>query len=268
MFRVVQCADCGLGFVSPRPTADAIGIFYPKSFYADREISRERQRYDAQAAYLADLRPGRLLDVGCAGGAFLRIMQERGWEVEGVDRFEMGGNEYGLPIHYGELPALRLPSSSFDAVTAWGVLEHLHDPLLYLREIARVLTPGGRFVALVTNLRSVWSRYAYGEDVPRHLYFFSAKTVRRFATEVGLRVTDIDYSSSVLRADGRDVLRVRMLRALGFDWRQIYSESDRGIVLRLAERAATILGRIVCIRSIETTLRVAGIIVVTMEKPA
>lgn len=265
---MVRCVVCGLGFVNPRPTADAIKEFYPPAFYAGREISRQGGRYDAQAAFLADLRPGRLLDVGCAGGAFLRVMQNRGWMVEGVDRFAMGGNEHGLDIHYGELPALKLPSSNFDVVTAWGVLEHLHDPLEYLREIARVLRPGGRFVALVTNLRSVWSRYAYGEDIPRHLYFFSAGTLRRYAVETGLRLTATDYSSSVLRADGRDVFRVLILRALGFDWQQIYREGGTRGALRFAERGANVLGRMITTRRVESAFGIAGVMVSTMERPA
>lgn len=267
-FQVVRCLICGLGFLNPRPTRDAIKAFYPAAFYAGRDISRQGPRYEAQAAFLADLRPGRLLDVGCAGGAFLRVMQSRGWIVEGVDRFEIGGNEHGLDLHYGDLPTLNLPPARFDAVTAWGVLEHLHDPLGYLREIARVLRPGGRFVALVTNLHSVWSRYAFGEDIPRHLYFFSTGTLRRYAVETGLRLTAIDYSSSVLRADGRDVFRVRMLRALGFSWREVYRGGGGRGVLRFAERGATILGRIVTTRVLERALGIPGVVVGIMERPA
>jgi SAM-dependent methyltransferase len=265
-FDVVRCRACGLGYVNPRPTRQAIAHFYPPAFYERRGVEYERKRYETQAQYLADRVPGRILDVGCARGAFLKILHERGWEVEGTDRFA-AGNDFGFPIRYGEFPDLRYPTASFDVVTAWGVFEHLHDPMSYFRETARVLKPGGRFVCLVTNLNSAWSRFAYADDVPRHLYFFSARSLRRYADEVGLRLCRVDYSGSVLRPDTTDLFRVRALRRLGVPWQEIYRPGRRSIPVTVVELAARAMGRTLFDGPLEAWLHLTGVIVAIMERP-
>lgn len=267
VFDAVRCKRCGLGFVNPRPTLEAIKPFYPKNFYDRRDVDVERPRYEVQARYVDPFSPGRVLDIGCAGGAFLVVLQERGWDVFGMDRFDLGRNVYGLPIRYGELPDLAYPSDYFDLVTAWAVFEHLHDPMAYFREVGRILKPGGHFVCLVTNLNSVWSRFAYCEDIPRHLYFFSARSLGRYAARNGLELQRLDYSGSAMWPDSRDVFRVNFLRWLGREWTDIYQPPpDRPWLMKAAEKVARLVGRVLFANRIEALLRVTGIIVAVMEK--
>lgn len=267
VFNAVRCRRCGLGFINPRPTRESIRIFYPDVFYEHREVESERRRYDLQAQVLDSYPPGRVLDIGCAGGAFLKVLQERGWQACGMDLFE-SRNDCGLPVRYGELPELGYPSNDFDVVTAWAVFEHLHDPKAYFLEVGRALKPGGRFICLVTNVNSVWSRLAYCEDIPRHLYFYSPRTLRRYAALAGLRVERIDYSCRIFLPDSTDVFRVQLLRRLGFDWSEIYRSPDRlPVPVRLLARGARLLGVLLVHRNIETLLRIGGIMTAVMEKP-
>jgi SAM-dependent methyltransferase len=101
-------------------------------------------------------RPGRLLDIGCGHGYFMKLASEWGWETEGVEISEaareyakqkFGFNVYGRPV--GELS---LPEGSYDVVTLWGVLDVLPDPLAELKEIYRILKPGGIIYLRVNNL--------------------------------------------------------------------------------------------------------------------
>lgn len=266
-FDAVRCRGCGLGFVNPRPTREAMRAFYPPRFYERRGVEDEGARYERQARYLDGLPPGRVLDIGCAGGAFLKVLAERGWQPSGMDLFE-SGNEHGFPLRYGDLPALAYPADHFDAVTAWAVFEHLHDPAAYFREVGRLLRPGGRFVCLVTNLRSVWSRLAYGEDIPRHLYFYSPATLRRYAALGGLRVRRIEYSTEIFPPDSTDVFRVRLLRGLGYGWPEIHGRGAApGLDARALARAARLLGVVLMRPRLLAVLGLGGIVVATLEKP-
>jgi SAM-dependent methyltransferase len=266
-FDVVRCRGCGLGYVNPRPTRAGIARFYPPAFYERREVSDERARYERQAAFLDGYARGRVLDIGCATGAFLAVLAERGWEPEGMDLLP-SGRRLDVPVRYGELPDLRYPTARFDAVTAWAVFEHLHDPAAYFREVGRILKPGGHFVCLVTNLDSVWSRFAYGEDVPRHLHFFSTRTLARYAALAGLRLERVDRSGAVFPADSTDVFRVRLLRRLGVDWRAIHGPASgwppaARPLARLARAAGVVLLR----PRLESWLGIGAILIAVMEKP-
>ncbi len=207
-FTVVRCADCGLIRQNPRPTAATIGYYYPSSYepYAlaiDDEPSRWRRwdrRYGMakRCRSIERLQPaGRLLDVGCATGIFLSEMQRRGgWQTEGVEpnaeAAAYARDRLGLVVHNSRLPEANLPASSFDVITLWNVLEHMHDPLVNLREIARLLRPGGLFVFSIPNMASLeagwFGPYWLGWELPRHLCFFSQPVMERALGRLGLDV--------------------------------------------------------------------------------
>ena len=84
--------------------------------------------------------------MGCGSGRFLERLQESGWEVEGVEPANVPAQrcrDRGLNVHLGHFESLKLDDESFDAVFAWMVIEHLHDPAAALREIHRLLKPDG-----------------------------------------------------------------------------------------------------------------------------
>ncbi len=120
-FKIVQCANCGLCFVNPRPTYETIQVFYPQEYYFGRKEGESniiQNRFKKEAGYLKNLKKGRLLDVGCAGGGFLETMQRRGWEVYGMDISGPSTPEGNFDIKHGELHELKYPSDFFDVVTA------------------------------------------------------------------------------------------------------------------------------------------------------
>lgn len=190
-FRVVECLDCGLGYVNPRPSSEEIADYYPPKFYETfSEDAAHEKRYSVQAALLPaisnDIQKPLLLDVGCASGSFPRYMKARGWDVEGVEPSTNAKTIEDFPIHRSTFDKLIMNSPTFDAITAWAVLEHTHDPSAYFRKAAALLKPGAPFIFLVTNFDSLSSRALFREDVPRHLYFFSKSTLTEFARKAGL----------------------------------------------------------------------------------
>jgi SAM-dependent methyltransferase len=213
--RLVRCRRCGLVYQNPRPTLAEMGQHYPAEYepYTDYASQRQvnpllRRAYDyginKRCRFITrHKKNGRLLDVGCAAGTFLLGMrQQGGWEVEGVEP-SVGTAElarrHDLKVFTGTLEEAHYPADSFDAVTMWDVLEHVHDPAGTIREIRRILKPGGVLLVRVPNLGS-WDARLFGNtwaglDAPRHLFVFTPSVLRRMLEEGGLPV--IEESSKI-----------------------------------------------------------------------
>jgi SAM-dependent methyltransferase len=157
--------------------------------------------------YLRRVADGEVLDVGCGGGAFLAGMRSLGWRVLGVEpdprAVEVARTVRGLDVREGTLEEQRFPADRFDAVTSSHVIEHVHDPVAFLGECARVVKRGGRVVVVTPNTESLGRRRLgtswIGLDPPRHLHLFSCATLRRLAERAGLSV--LSARSSVRNAE-------------------------------------------------------------------
>jgi SAM-dependent methyltransferase len=207
----VQCPSCDLVYQNPRPTQEEMGQHYPPEYesYTDSSVDRELPWLTKKAyAYGISKRRrvvtrrkkgGRILDVGCATGTFLLGMKELpDWEVAGVEISPHAANiarKNQLEVFTGTLEEAQLPSSRFDAVTLWDVLEHLHNPMTSLEEIHRILKPGGILVLRVPNGAS-WDAKWFGQtwagwDAPRHLYVFTAITLKKMLEANGFRISNM-----------------------------------------------------------------------------
>lgn len=212
LWNLVQCRTCSLGYLNPRPTVAESEKYYPQEYFGHR--ARATRRYEREATYVPGP-PGKLLDIGAAGGDFMAVMRGRGWDVVGVEP-STSENPYGLDIRHQRFPEeCNLESRSFDVVTAWAVFEHLHDPATAFRRAADLVQPGGHLIVQVPNLRSINTRYARLEDIPRHVYFFSPNTLEQYAGLAGLRVEAIHHTTDLHGGSGRGVLRRLLIRALG-----------------------------------------------------
>ena len=206
-FTVVECNECGLGFVNPRPTLAEMQKHYPPEYYQGPPTNSHQRyltrRFTAEASYLKELETGngrkKLLDVGCANGDFPRFMAARGWEVEGVEISESSERITDFPVYGEEFQKIPVNEPRYDAVTAWAVLEHVHDPMVYFRKASQVLKKGGLFVFLVPNFASVASRHLFCEDVPRHLYFYTRDTVRQYADKTGFVLEKEDNGRKIYK---------------------------------------------------------------------
>jgi len=214
-FQVVRCQRCGLYFTNPRPDPVGIEQFYPPGYGPHRRRSRLiRARLTGWLGALFGRDPerhgpawhgqGRLLDVGCGSGSFLYRMHRRGWSVVGLDvsaqAVDYVRESLRLPAFLGSLPHPSIPAQSFDVVTIWQCLEHVHRPLDLLQAAHRALAPGGRLYVSVPNIAGAPFRWFRGDwlglDVPRHLIHFAPDTLARMLSEAGFRVEKIRLQRS------------------------------------------------------------------------
>ncbi|MFA0754087.1 MAG: hypothetical protein IMHGJWDQ_001870 [Candidatus Fervidibacter sp.] len=146
----------------------------------------------------AMLRPwkehGRLLDIGCGNGSYLAMMKRLGWEVVGTEidpkAADIATSSLGIFVHVGDLKDAPFEHASFDVITMSHVIEHVADPIDFLRTAARFLKPGGEMIVVTPNLSSLGSRIFgadwYCLDPPRHLYLFTPASVRLLFTKLRL----------------------------------------------------------------------------------
>jgi SAM-dependent methyltransferase len=207
-------------------------LHYPDSYYYGRDPSVPVQyaRYRKQLAILPK-KTGKLLDVGCATGAWLLIAQNAGWECYGTDFVSVQGQIPKIDIRIGAFPSINYESDFFDVVTAWGVMEHIYAPSQYFSAVRRVLKNGGRFIFLVPNANSLWSRWAYKEDIPRHVQFFTKKSIVNYSRKYGFDIAHINITNNIYSrpATGRGMFKRNILRLLGCSWSDIVEDKITGI---------------------------------------
>ena len=207
-FVIWQCGACSLRFTQDVPDEDSIGPYYQSQDYISHSntnkgllnklYQRVRKLTLSQKANLIinhTKDKGRVLDIGAGIGAFLSVMKEKGWEVKGIEPDEGARKNarqlFGL--HLEEPPVLnQLPSGSYDAITLWHVLEHVHSLHEYIEQLKHLLTQEGKLFIAVPNYTSVdaaaYRNYWAAYDVPRHLYHFAPKSIETLMAQHGLQV--------------------------------------------------------------------------------
>ncbi len=202
--RLLTCEDCGLGRLHPSPAPEEIGAFYPAEYYgspgAKFEPLTEAVIRSVGTVHVQSLsrtlKPGsRILDVGCGRGVLLGALADRGHEVHGMDVSEtaVDGADSRAEIRVAPcLTHVEYPDCHFDQVILWHVLEHLCNPREVLKEINRILKPGGQVIVAVPNFSSLQSRWSgaawFHLDLPRHLFHFPVSGLRRIIGRTGFDV--------------------------------------------------------------------------------
>jgi SAM-dependent methyltransferase len=156
-----------------------------------------------------------ILDVGCGTGANLEMLARFG-EVEGVD-LSADAIEFcharGLTnVRLGEAERLPYDDAEFDLVTAFDVVEHLDDDVAGLREMYRVLKPGGRALLFVPAFMFLWG---VQDEVGHHRRRYTIKRLRRVVGEAGLEIERTTYANITFFAPilaGRALIRATGLR--------------------------------------------------------
>ncbi len=201
-YRVVRCRNCGLVYVNPRPLRSELIALYETYHQRGKKDEHSWQRLMRRNfAEVSDLlssrcpQKGSLLDIGCGYGHFLELMKGRGWSVAGLEPSEgpsAYASEKGLNVSRSIIEEAFFPEKSFEAITAFYVLEHLSDPLGALKKIRKWLKPGGLVVLRVPHTTPLVKLLAFFRiknhlyDLPFHLYDFSPATIRRLMEAAGM----------------------------------------------------------------------------------
>ncbi|MDR2718484.1 MAG: class I SAM-dependent methyltransferase [Treponema sp.] len=221
-FAYVKCAVCGLVQINPQPRAADVERRYRESSgndYLAYELKNEAAFLELQKLSLADAgfdrierelmeRTGRkpsVLDVGCATGALLAFLQDRGWQTTGVEispSAEYARTERGLDVRSQSLEDCRFPPESFDLALASHVVEHLNNPATFIRQTWQLLRRGAYFMLTTPNIDGFQARLLgkrWRSAIFDHLYLFSIRTIKAMLKAQGF-VTEGIYTWGGLAA--------------------------------------------------------------------
>ncbi|MEI4274076.1 class I SAM-dependent methyltransferase [Klenkia sp. LSe6-5] len=217
---VVRCPVCGLVFTSPRLRPEALRRLYDDAGYFagrvyDAEVPGEgpgsrhsptmvlQRTWTAGRLRLLDrLREqpagGRLLEVGAGYGLFLAAAREAGWTTSGVE-LSRSGAQYatevlGLDVFCGQLADAPL-RPGLDVVCAWDTLEHVPDPLGFLRSVRSSLAEDGVLLFSTPYVSSVPARLLgprwWTLKPAEHLWHFTPRDLAQLAARAGLVLTQV-----------------------------------------------------------------------------
>jgi SAM-dependent methyltransferase len=188
-FDVLRCTGCGLGQTSPKP-AD-MGPYYGEHYHGGRHGVTERMCMARRLRMLRQVAGsgGRLLDFGCGDGGFLHAAEQAGWEAVGVEMNLSDARRRGLTV----VERLDDADGSFDVITLWHSLEHVHSPRQTLEALTPRLRAGGHIIIAVPNLASlqasIYGRHWFHLDAPRHLSHFTPPALFQLLERQGLKAS-------------------------------------------------------------------------------
>ncbi len=190
-FAIDRCGRCGLGHTRPAPSD--LGRYYGSTYHGGRHGLTDNYCTRRRVRLLSAPRTaprGRLLDVGCGDGSFLRAARDCGWQVTGTEMSPEAAREAGFDI--GETLAGIADRGPFDCVTMWHSLEHLVDLRGFLPELVELIAPGGRLLVAVPDAGGlqarIFGRRWFHLDVPRHLHHFDAGSLDAYLQSGGLTI--------------------------------------------------------------------------------
>jgi 2-polyprenyl-3-methyl-5-hydroxy-6-metoxy-1,4-benzoquinol methylase len=211
-FLIVECGRCTLRFTQDAPGAQSITAYYKSENYishtdtskglVNRVYKMVRKRTLRHKRKLieqvTDRRSGTILDVGSGTGAFLHEMRSNGWSVTGLepdeDAIAVAKKNYDLEL-MNTHRLYELPKKSYDVITLWHVLEHVHELHACFMQLKDLLTDTGKLIIAVPNYTSLdekkYKQYWAAYDVPRHLYHFSPHSMNALVNTHGLNIIDM-----------------------------------------------------------------------------
>jgi SAM-dependent methyltransferase len=283
--HVWKCSTCGLKRLSPRPTAQTISEYYASeasynAFEGRRRSARSQKIWDflrdtysnppgvrtsvrlaapigrllADWAFdiniAIDGRTGlRVLEVGSGYGDILIYLKSRGCQVVGTDPSPAAAAkaaESGIDVRVGELLDMGFPAQSFDVAFLSHSLEHVPDPNAELRELHRVLLPGGWLHIAVPNGSAsrlitdglYWDHLSH----PSHFWYFDPDNLTRMVRRHGFELVAPIVTTTRHHAIGRWLTEIRTrgfipsTKSLLRYFRTALYNPDGGDILRLVAR--------------------------------
>ncbi len=228
-FDVLNCRNCTTSFLDLFPANEELADLYSSDYYRARfeyyfnnnitnpeggRVNENIKAFEDALCKLKEARPdrGRLLDVGCGLGIFLKMAELDGWQPRGFDAspyaVSYGRLKFGLDVVEGiNLRSLNTLPCSFDVATLWDSLEHFPDPINELVEINRLLKIGGLLMLDTPNegalLRSLAKglytmtgrlfKYPAQKLYHRyHLHYFTPKSLEMILRETGFEIVTLE----------------------------------------------------------------------------
>lgn len=205
---IVQCKNCKHTYTNPRPSQEALPTYYTETYFKDE---RHKERFynedgtpkvgsDKYENRIIDVESycssrGRVLEIGAARGAFLKVLRDRGWDVNGVeissDAVKLAKEHSDIHLFCGTLEDFTA-SDKFDVICMYQTLEHVLDPSYICKRSFDLLNAGGKLIVEVPNIDCFelkWSktRRKLSYDLPRHISHFSPTVLRTHLFKIGYK---------------------------------------------------------------------------------
>jgi 2-polyprenyl-3-methyl-5-hydroxy-6-metoxy-1,4-benzoquinol methylase len=212
VFTIAKCNDCTHLFTQNVASQNDIGKYYQSENYISHSDTQAgiinklyhtvRKRTLAGKKNLVQKetgkQQGKILDIGCGTGAFLNTMKEANWNTTGLEPDDTARKK-ALELYKIEArpshEIFDLPNDSYDAISMWHVLEHVHQVQEYIAQLKNMLTANGKIFIAVPNYTSYdaqhYGAYWAAYDVPRHLYHFSPASMKTLVEQHGLKIKKI-----------------------------------------------------------------------------
>ena len=199
-FEISKCNVCGNNFASVRLKKEVLNerfykywlpsMFLNKGEDKAKTTARENDA-EFQLGILANYKnPGKILDIGAAGGTFLSVAKIKGWDIYGTDISNKCVNKakefYGIDLFETEVEGIK--EGGFDAIVLWNTLEHLYFPLREMKHLKSLLKDDGVFLIKIPfhNDTSLTKHHS----LPYHIFNFTDESLDYFVNKLGLKILE------------------------------------------------------------------------------
>lgn len=209
-YTIVKCDNCEFLFVTPRPDKNEIIKYYKtKEYISHSNIKKgitnklyhfarklnHKTKYKLINKYVQS---GAILDIGCATGEFLNYFKKLKWTVLGIEPDDASRShaikQYKIDV-FSETKLDVIEKGTFDVITMWHVIEHVHNINERVQQLYNLLKYNGIAVIAVPNINCYdackYQKYWAGFDLPRHLYHFSKKSLIGLFQKHNFKIIDI-----------------------------------------------------------------------------
>jgi len=199
-FYFIYCNTCGVKYHYPLPTTEYLANWYSSKGLAKRwkgniltaintNYKQNKGNYKSYLDLIKDVPVnGSALDIGCYAGHFLTHLILHGFTGIGIDLnaglIEYGKKTFNIDLRHGDVSTMKFSTNYFRLITCHQVLEHVNNPYTFLKEINRILTPGG-FIAISVPDASCNKKISY----PEHLFHFTKNSIAHLLTRLSLTFT-------------------------------------------------------------------------------
>lgn len=246
IFPVVRCSTCTVSYLSIFPGTEQIGSYYPSDYTAynfkfdlkAKIFSKliqivsgsSNDTYFGIPVYKPIQEGQRMLDIGSGSGIILKLYQEKGWEVTGLDFNEdvvEALRKKGLNCVRGDASSPPFEEGTFDVIVASQVLEHLYEPVNALKNWISLLSNGGRLFLGLPNFDSIsrilFNKWQFGAlSIPRHLVHFNTRSLYNSLRAAGFSKFEV-----------KTVPHPSFFRSLCVKWGMPYSDIVNSRVINL-----------------------------------
>jgi 2-polyprenyl-3-methyl-5-hydroxy-6-metoxy-1,4-benzoquinol methylase len=211
-FPIKSCNSCGFKITENLEDEENMGRYYQSENYISHSNTSKglvNRIYHTVRKYMlgrkrrlvetvAQIKNGQILDVGTGTGFFLNEMKQHGWQVSGTEKSsdarDFAKKDFGLYILPSE-KLFNLNDKSFDVITLWHVLEHIHRLNENMETFFRLLNDTGKLIIAVPNHDSHdarhYKKFWAAWDVPRHIWHFAPPQMKKLGEKHGFTLAGV-----------------------------------------------------------------------------